>query len=72
MANPLTLSAGLGLAGYVLLPWFGVEYGIFERDWIEAGGLLSAAGGPGLLQPLMFGQIHLLLPGLAFSSSSSP
>ncbi len=64
MANPLTLSAALGLAGYVLLPWFGVEYGIFERDWIEAGGLLSAAGAPGLLQPLLFDRLYLLLPGI--------
>jgi iron(III) transport system permease protein len=63
LANPLTLSAALGLIGYVLLPWFGVEYGIFERDWIDAGGLLSPEGASGLLQSVIAGRFYLLLPG---------
>lgn len=65
MQRSVSFSAMLGLTGYFFLPWFGVEYGIFAPDWIEAGGSFSEAGAPGILQALNYGQAILALPGLA-------
>lgn len=67
----------VGLAAFTLLPWFGVEYGIFEPDWVRAGGLLAEPGASGLLLILQHGHWHLIIPGaalvglvaLSFSSS---
>lgn len=62
MQRTLALAAACGLAGLCLLPWFGVDYGLFEPDWIEAGGLLSAPGAPALLRALRFHDYVLLVP----------
>ncbi|EKF17668.1 ABC transporter permease [Nitratireductor pacificus] len=59
--------AAFGLLGYCAMPWFGVDYGIFERDWIDAGGLLSEQGAPGLLQTLIHGRPLLAIPGLVLA-----
>ncbi|RWG86852.1 MAG: iron ABC transporter permease [Mesorhizobium sp.] len=67
MQRALAISAALGLAGFCLLPWFGVEYGLFEPDWIEAGGLLSESGAPGLLHLLFQGRLLLALPFLSLA-----
>jgi iron(III) transport system permease protein len=67
MRKATFITAAFGLAGYCLLPWFGVEYGIFEPDWIEAGGLLSEAGAPGILRVFRHGDVLLTLPGFALA-----
>lgn len=62
MNRSLQLIAMLGLAAYCLAPWYGVEYGIFERDWIDAGGLLSEAGASGLLRLVLFHDAAMAIP----------
>ncbi|MBA8879541.1 ABC transporter permease [Phyllobacterium myrsinacearum] len=66
MNRSFQLIAMLGLAAYCLLPWYGVDYGIFEPDWIEAGGLLSEAGASGLLRMLVFRDATMAIPAIAF------
>ncbi|SDP45663.1 iron ABC transporter permease [Phyllobacterium sp. OV277] len=65
MNRSLQLIAMLGLAAYCLLPWYGVDYGIFELDWIEAGGLLSEAGASGLLRLFLFSDGAMAIPAIA-------
>lgn len=67
MQRPVSIAAALGLASYFFLPWYGVEYGIFAPDWIEAGGLFSEPGAPGVFQAFEYGHTLLILPGLALA-----
>lgn len=67
MQRPVSIAAALGLAGYFFLPWHGVEYGIFAPDWIEAGGLFSEPGAPGVFQAFGYGRALLALPGLVLA-----
>lgn len=67
MDKPVFIAGAIGLAGYLFLPWFGIEYGIFAPDWIEAGGLFSEPGSPGIFQAFAYGQDLLALPGLVLA-----
>lgn len=65
MQRALVVTATSGLVGFCLFPWFGVEYGLFQPDWIEAGGLQSQAGAPAISQLFLQNRLILALPLMA-------
>src|SRR5499426_1645118 len=51
--------AAAGVIAYALLPWYGIEEGLFSLGWLR-GYPTSRAAGSGLVQALLHGRVSLL------------
>jgi iron(III) transport system permease protein len=46
----------VGLAGFVVLPWYGIEYGFWNFEWLFEGYPLDSDSAPGVLQVFLGGK----------------
>jgi|GEM_PF-6836462 len=51
--------ATAGVIAYALLPWYGIEDGLFSLGWLP-GYPTHRAAGSGLVQSLLYGRLSLL------------
>src|SRR3546814_9059603 len=46
----IALWLAVGWAGFAILPWYGIEYGFWNFEWLFEGYPLDGGSAPGLLQ----------------------
>jgi iron(III) transport system permease protein len=46
----VALWLAVGWIGFLVLPWYGIEYGFWSFDWVFEGYPLDRDSAPGLLQ----------------------
>jgi len=52
----VALWLAVGLTGFTVLPWYGIEYGFWNFEWLSEGYPLDGASAPGVLQVFLGGK----------------
>src|SRR3546814_10497185 len=61
----IALWLAVGWAGFAILPWYGIEYGFWNFEWLFEGYPLDGDSAPGLLQIFLGGKPWLAPLSLA-------
>lgn len=56
MNRTVALWLAVGLVGFAVLPWYGIEYGFWNFEWLWEGYPFAADSAPGLFQVLQGGK----------------
>ncbi len=64
MNRTLALWLAVGWFGYLVLPWYGIEYGFWNFEWLFEGYPFDSDSAPGLLQIFVGGKLWLAPVGI--------